>query len=204
MNKNKLPILLVNPSPSKTPNEYLYSLLIFLKQFSVKTEVLGIDMLDKIEVNSTLEQVYSHVIISGTPIDDPSIDQYHGLKSAFNWVTKTKLPVMGICAGHQIVGYLHGADLIKDTQAENDFAPVKIIRQDPLFDSFSDQDILNLYSFHRDSISLAPDFELLGSSEKCPVHIVKHKTKPMYGLQAHPEKSPPDGYRLVRNFLQNL
>lgn len=202
MDKTRSPILLVDPSPSKTTNEYLYSLFIFLKQFPVNTEILGIDMLDKLEVNTAIEEVYSHIIISGTPIEDPSIDEYHGLKSAFSWLFRTKLPVLGICAGHQIVGYLHGAELIKDTQAENDFAQVTIHRRDPLFETLEQQKTLDLYSFHRDSVSLAPEFEVLGSSSKCPVHIVKHKDKPIYGLQAHPEESPPHGHQIVKNFLQ--
>ena len=49
---------------------------------------------------------------------------------------------------------------------------------------------------------LPPDFESLGTSETCTTEIIRHKHKPIYGFQSHPEVSGADGLLMVKNFLR--
>jgi GMP synthase (glutamine-hydrolysing) len=48
---------------------------------------------------------------------------------------------------------------------------------------------------------LPEDFISLAESEITPNEIIRHKTKPVYGFQAHPEVSGEDGLLMVKNFL---
>ena len=45
------------------------------------------------------------------------------------------------------------------------------------------------------------DFIKLGESETCEIEIIRHKDKPIYGFQSHPEVSGINGLLLIRNFL---
>ena len=56
---------------------------------------------------------------------------------------------------------------------------------------------------HGDTVfSLPKDFEELAHTENCPVAAFRHKTKPIYGLQWHPEViHTENGMRMLRNFI---
>ena len=48
-------------------------------------------------------------------------------------------------------------------------------------------------------------FVLLADSDSCEVEAVKHKTKPLYGVQFHPERinvANPEGHKVIENFYK--
>src|SRR5262249_16732196 len=52
---------------------------------------------------------------------------------------------------------------------------------------------------------VSADFEPLASTDTCPLAAVKHKTRPVFGLQFHPEVShTPHGGQILRNFLYRV
>ena len=56
---------------------------------------------------------------------------------------------------------------------------------------------------HGDTVFSPPaDFEALAHTDNCPVAAFRHKTKPIYGLQWHPEViHTENGMRMLRNFI---
>jgi len=42
---------------------------------------------------------------------------------------------------------------------------------------------------------------VLGSSDICKYEIIKHRERPIYGFQGHPEVSGVDGMKIMKNFL---
>ncbi len=59
---------------------------------------------------------------------------------------------------------------------------------------------------HGDQVStVAGDFVSLAATDTCPVAAVKHVTRPVYGLQFHPEVShTPHGSLILANFLRDV
>ena len=59
---------------------------------------------------------------------------------------------------------------------------------------------------HGDQVeNLADDFVALAKTSTCPFAAVRHKTKPFYGLQFHPEVThTSEGARIIRNFVQGI
>jgi GMP synthase (glutamine-hydrolysing) len=47
-------------------------------------------------------------------------------------------------------------------------------------------------------------FILLASSPSCPVEAVKHRTKPIFGIQFHPELSGEIGKKIIENFFKRV
>ena len=74
--------------------------------------------------------------------------------------------------------------------------------EDPIFSGLNKNEI-SLVKRHSFYVSELPStFESLAVSDTCETEIIKHKTKPIYGFQSHPEVSGPDGLLMVENFLK--
>src|SRR5206468_10008861 len=58
---------------------------------------------------------------------------------------------------------------------------------------------------HGDQVELAGDFLPLAATDTCPVAAVRHRSRPVFGLQFHPEVShTPYGSRILRNLLYDV
>ena len=126
-----------------------------------------------------------------------------------------RIPVIGICGGHQALALAFGGKVGPVRGGEDDCFPyghnptekgrrdIYIVHKDPIF---SDMDkSLNLVESHYDEVKRLPKgFITLGQNELCPYQIIRHPDRPAYGVQAHTEyfmNSRPDGGILLRNFL---
>ena len=125
------------------------------------------------------------------------------------------IPILGICGGHQALALAFGGKVGPIRGSEDDCLPYTRMRQsgvvpldmetpDPLFRGLGSK--LRIVQSHYDEVKvLPPGFVLLASDDTCPVQIMRHPSKPVYGIQGHPERfstSRPDGGILIRNFLK--
>jgi GMP synthase (glutamine-hydrolysing) len=133
------------------------------------------------------------ILLSGSPQGN-DIVQHH--LPYFQWLKAYEKPVLGICAGHHIAGYLYGAELLRGEEPESGDFIVEILEDDPLFSGLSQK--ITVKQMHNDSISLPPGFELLATSKTCHNQIMKHWNKPLYTCQFHPEYH---NHKLIHNFL---
>jgi len=131
-------------------------------------------------------------------------------------VEEMDIPVMGICGGHQAMALAFGGKVGPIRGGEDDCLPygknptergrhdVHVVENDPLFSGMGKS--LNLVQNHYDEVKkLPPGFINLASNPLCQYQIIRHATKPAYGVQAHTEYyygSRPDGGFLLRNFLK--
>ncbi len=85
-------------------------------------------------------------------------------------------PIIGICAGFELIAKTFGANITRRKRRLHRL--VKI-------------DNKKVYEAHRYTIKLLPDTIQVIASSKSGVEIIKHRTKPIYGLQFHPEVHYP-------------
>jgi GMP synthase (glutamine-hydrolysing) len=134
------------------------------------------------------------VLLSGSPQGDDIVKHHLPF---FQWLKTFEKPVLGICAGHHITGYLFGSELLRGEEPESGDFSVEILEDDPLFAGLPQK--ITVKQMHNDSISLPPGFELLASSKTCHNQIMKHWSKPLYTCQFHPEFY---NKKLIQNFLK--
>ncbi|MEZ6189774.1 MAG: glutamine-hydrolyzing GMP synthase [Phycisphaerales bacterium] len=114
------------------------------------------------------------------------------------------VPVLGICYGMQVGCTLLGSQ-VKNAQAR-EYGGVRL--------NITDHgDLLKAvpahttaWMSHGDQVqSLSSDFVSLAATNTCPYAAVRHKTKPFFGVQFHPEVThTPHGSDILSNFLFNI
>ncbi len=118
------------------------------------------------------------------------------------YVKEIEIPILGICLGHQVMAQAYGGSV--RTGAAGGYAAVEIdiMEEDDILMGFAPKTMV--WASHADEVSsLPPDFIRLARSHICEVEAMKHKTKPLYGVQWHPEVSHTErGNDLLRNFFK--
>jgi GMP synthase-like glutamine amidotransferase len=116
------------------------------------------------------------IVLSGVPLKD---NKFMEQKEEFGWIKDCGKPILGICAGMQIIGMLFGSSIIESK--EIGMTDVKMEKENALFSSN-----LRVYELHNYSVEPSDEFEVLAVSEKC-VQAIKHKDRDIYGVLFHPE-----------------
>jgi GMP synthase (glutamine-hydrolysing) len=159
----------------------------------------------------TAEQVAalkpSALILSGGPssvYDEgaPGIDQ---------GILEMQLPILGICYGQQTLAHRLGGKVSASTHREYGRASVKPQPElspmgKRLLAAFSPGDPFEVWMSHGDRIdALPPGFHSIAFTSHTPYAAIAHDTKPIFGLQFHPEVShTPRGIALLEAFLFDI
>jgi anthranilate synthase component 2 len=125
------------------------------------------------------------------------------------------LPILGICFGHQLLCSAFGAKTGTLCQPViNRFEQVHVFQTCELFSGFKEGQTVPLAEYHNDYVlkdSLENSgFKLLADSASCEVEAVKHKIKPFFGVQFHPERvkikkeNHLEGNQVIENFYVNI
>lgn len=116
------------------------------------------------------------------------------------------VPVLGICYGLQEIAWNHGGKVDPHDKREYGHAMVEIVKTgvphlDALFKNWEGS--VQVWMSHGDQLSKAPeDFEVIGKTPTAPFAAMAHKTKPIYGVQFHPEVTHSvRGVELFDNFV---
>ncbi len=115
------------------------------------------------------------------------------------------LPILGICYGMQVACKVLGGRVEPAPAREFGRAECRVLDpKDPLFRGVLEQ--TTVWMSHGDQI-LDPggDFLPLAATPTCPVAAVRHRSRPIFGLQFHPEVShTPAGGTILANFLDSI
>jgi GMP synthase (glutamine-hydrolysing) len=143
--------------------------------------------------------------ISGLMLSGGKGSPYEPLNLTANFVSLMNfdVPTIGFCLGHEIIAIAHRGRLKKMPEYLMKKVKINITKpEDPIFEGLQTTEI-SLTRRHQFYVSELPaDFECLAESEITYNEIIRHKTKPIYGFQAHPEVSGKDGMIIVTNFLK--
>jgi GMP synthase (glutamine-hydrolysing) len=111
------------------------------------------------------------------------------------------IPVLGICYGMQLACRALGGEVKPAPSREFGRAQCHVTDADGLFQGVPQETIV--WMSHGDQVqTVGGDWLPLAVTETCPFAAVRHRSRPVFGLQFHPEVShTPYGSRILRNFL---
>jgi GMP synthase (glutamine-hydrolysing) len=137
------------------------------------------------------------MILSGGPSsiyeeDAPKCDQ-----DIFN----LNIPILGLCYGHQLIAFLFGGRVEPAKKREYGISYAVVDSPHGLLNDLKGNQ--KVWMSHGDTVyELSEKFEILAHTKNCPIAAFKHREKPIYGLQWHPEViHTENGMQMLWNFI---
>jgi GMP synthase (glutamine-hydrolysing) len=159
-------------------------------EFGFKSKLMPMDAIEDLDGVEA-------VIISGSPSLLTEQDQSNCIKR-FEWIATLPVPILGICFGHQVVGLVYGAECSRIEEVRYPIL-IRKLKDDAIFDGITNWEF---NEDHTEDISIPEHFVKLADSTTCTNEAMRHESKPIFGVQFHPETSGEQGVRLIENFLK--
>lgn len=161
---------------------------------------------DALSFDALLERKPSHIILSPGPGHPAVPEDFGACRQVIEEWDKLACPVLGVCLGHQgMVHYLGGTIVRAPSIVHGKTSMIRVLKPSPLFDGLSQPFQAMRYHSLVAADERFPDvLEIIAreTSDSSLIMGVQHKTKPLYGVQFHPESiGTPEGEKLLRNFL---
>ncbi len=140
---------------------------------------------------------YKGIILSGGPSSVHAEDGFRCDPKIFD----LGIPILGICYGHQLIAHTLGGKVEKGRVREYGSATVDILKKIGILEGVEDRE--NVWMSHFDQVVEAPDgFEVIASTDDCPIAATVNFDRQIYSLQFHPEVThTPCGMGVLRNFV---
>ena len=115
-----------------------------------------------------------------------------------------KLPILGICLGHQAIGQVYGARIVPAPELVHGKTSFIFHRGDPLLEGLPNPFAATRYhSLVVDRSSVREPLEVTAETEDGLVMALKHRHQPIFGLQFHPESIlTQQGKQCLSRFLE--
>lgn len=112
------------------------------------------------------------------------------------------IPILGVCLGHQAIGLVFGATIkTLETPKHGKTSEICVTGENPILAGLPAKfEVMRYHSLYVDD--LPSDLEVSATSEDGVIMAMKHKTKPIYGIQFHPESYFTQyGKKMIENFV---
>ena len=114
------------------------------------------------------------------------------------------LPILGICYGMQLACDMLGGTVKSSPSGEYGRTELDVVNRHGLMAHLPEQ--TSVWMNHGDVVTeLSSEFESLATTSTCPYAAMRHRKRPFYGVQFHPEVThTPCGGQIIRNFLYDI
>ena len=142
------------------------------------------------------------IILSGGPLTTTN----KGTPRLDAKIIDLKIPILGICYGHQILSKKLGGKVKVSKKREFGRAILRSISKSPITKNFFKSKTSSVWMSHQDVVSFMPNgFKKIASSTDSKFAIIANEDKKYYGVQFHPEVSHTEnGKVLIKNFLFDI
>ena len=167
-----------------------------IRELGVFSEIIS----HKTIKSNNIDNKIKGIILSGGPLNVYEIKKYSFDKK----IIQKRIPVLGICFGHQILSKLNGGRVKQSKFREFGLANLFKKKESLLTKNiFKKRKFIKVWMSHADQVSKLPkNFSVIASSQNSKFAIIENKSKNFYGVQFHPEVTHTEnGKNLIKNFI---
>jgi anthranilate synthase component 2 len=177
-------------------DSFTYNLVHYLAELGAETQVWRNDALS---VQDALALAPKAILLS----PGPCAPDQAGICLPLLRAAPEDMPVLGVCLGHQSIGQAYGGDVIRAKTLMHGKTSLIHHNNTGIF-----KDLPNPFTatrYHSLAVkkeTLPADLEITAWTEDGEIMGVQHKTRPIHGVQFHPESIATEGgHQLLANFL---
>jgi len=114
-------------------------------------------------------------------------------------------PILAMCAGHQLMAVHFGGTVKAADVPEFGKTEVFVVKKEEIFNEIPvKQDSMIVWNSHNDEVNeISDQLEVMAYSNDCKFEAFRHKNKPIFGVQFHPEvQHTAYGEKIFENFLE--
>jgi anthranilate synthase/aminodeoxychorismate synthase-like glutamine amidotransferase len=177
-------------------DSFTYNLVQYLGQLGAEVEVYRNDAISLDQIRDMDPEV---IFLSPGPCTPREAGITVDVVKAFHETT----PMMGVCLGHQAIGYAFGAEVVRAPKLMH--GKTSRIHNDgkTIFKGIPNPFVAGRYhSLIIARESLPSVLEISAEAEEGEIMGIRHRNFPVEGIQFHPESIlTPNGKRIIKNFL---
>ncbi len=184
-------ILLIDNYDSFTFNLYHY-----ISSLKVKVDVVRND---KINTKQILKKKYNKIVISPGPGNPNQAGNCIKIvKSLYK-----KIPILGVCLGHQIIGQVFGSKIVQAKKLMHGKTSIIFSKNLGILKNIPTKfEATRYHSLIIDKKTLNKDLILTAKTLDGIVMGIEHKKYNIHGVQFHPESiKTPIGIKILKNFI---
>ncbi len=180
-------------------DSFTYNLLHYLQELGAEVDVVRNDVTTASDV---LARKPEGIVISPGPASPDDA----GICLELLEKNEGKIPVFGVCLGHQSIGQAYGGKVIRAPKVMHGKTSPVIHQGGSVFKGLPSPFIATRYhSLIVERESLPDCLEITGETEDGIIMGLAHKKLPIHGVQFHPESIASEhGHAMLKNFLEML
>ena len=178
-------------------DSFTFNLYHYLSSLKVNVDVVRNDQINS---NEILRKKYNKVVISPGPGNpDQSGNCLKIVKSLYK-----KIPILGVCLGHQIIGQVFGSKVIQAKKLMHGKISKIISKKTGILKNLPKTfEATRYHSLIIEKKSLSKDLEINAETKDGLIMGVHHKKYHVHGVQFHPESIKTKlGIKILKNFIK--
>jgi GMP synthase (glutamine-hydrolysing) len=177
--------------------QYCHLIARRIRDLGVYSEILPFD--------TDLEEIKAldpkGIILSGGPSSVYEKGSPKLTPEFFSYVSREKVPVLGICYGHHLIAYQLNGKILSHNIKEYGLSDLKVDDTTGLLEGFNEKE--TVWMSHGDQVEELPEgFDVLAYTDSCPIASYANYQNTLFGVQFHPEVvHTPKGNVIFENFI---
>ena len=178
-------------------DSFTYNLYHYLSALQTKVEVYRNDKINSSEIN---KKRFDRIVISPGPGNPNQSGNCLKIVKEFH----NKLPILGVCLGHQIIGQVFGSKIIQAKKLMHGKTSRIISKKTGILKNLPKNfEATRYHSLIIDKKTLSKDLEITAETKDGLIMGVKHKKHNVHGVQFHPESIKTKlGIKILKNFIR--
>ena len=178
-------------------DSFVYNLVQYLGELGQELVVYRNDKIDMDEVKVISPQ---RIVIS----PGPGRPEDAGISNELIKALSVKVPILGVCLGHQCIGQVFGAEIVRSDRIMHGKTSMIHHNQKTIFKGLENPfEATRYHSLIVKRETLPECLEITAETEEKEIMGLKHKELPVWGVQFHPESIlTKPGKKILANFLE--